>query len=814
MADYEDLLDSNTELDGLDPRTASAYDDILSRRERNEELLVRVRKMIDDNKSSRDNASRMERELKPRVAAERTEADYLYSDELFFGQAPQGSFGYSEPEDGIVHEDMAVEEDMFYSPEPDFSYTGGGVFGLDIGAGVQPDPDIAGERSFRYNEPSQRYTEHNVIEDEFHDLLEDDTPEHTVRVTPRNVTGIGYYRTEHNITRDIPSMYSDEEIERLALDPSVFTGAPKRPAFRSNTGARANERDPYYYDDILSDGYEPNKELKAKGTADDFSGAESYDRSLDYDSLIPYDDSTFGLKDVSAGEESLYMSYLDDDGDLVSELERELGYESQRGFEEEIREGDFEGEELLALDGTELTTREYDRHSLALYLKESEKRVDSSKRSIRKLSGRTLGTNLVRDVENTVIKLNYQKSIVDERCSALNVICRGGFKSYIKRYRKLLLNEINEYNAIAAEYETVTGYTLVYASRSIPDDIAAGRPYQKLPNVNFVNEELDLTESAPRGKMSKSERRAFHREQLRLAKESEREEKRIKKLARGKGEDERVIKSAELADIGRKIDKSVNLINARTDGRIAEYKKQIDLTEYTFSVKQSDKRHLINNYKLEAKRTAAKRKDAVKAERYDAERYYSALLMTPDSVKNVKKRSKRDRLESLHMRLEALLAERERVDEQLVKLYTGGTEKKDKINRGLLRARRRTAKKIKRCFMRDMKILDKKIPLDVKEKIVKCCNKIIATEVENTDLRYRLRHNKLQGRAKYDAKYKIKENKRALRRYYKDYRRFLKRGGKYVERLRGTKIQIAWVLGTLIAVGIIVWLYFYVNGML
>jgi hypothetical protein len=294
-------------------------------------------------------------------------------------------------------------------------------------------------------------------------------------------------------------------------------------------------------------------------------------------------------------------------------------------------------------------------------------------------------------------------------------------------------------------------------------------------------------------------RRERNLDKLRFLREARREEKRIARLAKDKSKKSDT-SDKKLSDYRGKIERDLFLVKTRNEALSINAESSLDYLEYSFSAKYKDKLRERRVLKERIRRLKWEKKRALKFERLDSERYYSQLLLTPDTL-GVTKRQKIDKLESLLMRLDALLSERERINEQLIKLYSGDIrgDGDKKINQNIRKIKRRTARKTARIFRREMQVIDERVPLDIKEKLTRSVNKIIDAEMLIATLRYKMRKTKPRGEARRDMKLKIRENRSAIKRYLADYRRFLKRAHQYAERARGVKFQVAWILATLAA---------------
>ena len=144
-----------------------------------------------------------------------------------------------------------------------------------------------------------------------------------------------------------------------------------------------------------------------------------------------------------------------------------------------------------------------------------------------------------------------------------------------------------------------------------------------------------------------------------------------------------------------------------------------------------------------------------------------------------------------------------------MKIYSGNLrgEGDKKINKRLKKIKRRAAKKTARRFRRDMRILDTRIPLDIKEKLTKCANMVIEAELNIKSLKYKLRKSGVRGAARRDMKRAIKENRAKIKYHVRDYRRFLKKAKRYVEKIKVVRKQIVAILITIAVLVVATLLY-------
>lgn len=370
-----------------------------------------------------------------------------------------------------------------------------------------------------------------------------------------------------------------------------------------------------------------------------------------------------------------------------------------------------------------------------------------------------------------------------------------------KQRKRLLTDAINEYNSTLSDYESRTGESFSKANLSLVADIAAGKAYTPLPLITYSDERLinlpEFSEDFELDETRLISRREKNRDKLRFLRESRREEKRIARFAKGRAA-ARLGAGEKISLFGQKIERDAFLIKTRNEALTIDAESRLDYLQYSFSANHKEKLKQRRELKAKIRKLKSEKRSELKCGKRDSERYYSQLLVTADSA-GITKRNAIDKLDSLNMQLEALLSERERINEQLIKLYSGDVrgDGDKKINRGIKKITRKTARRVSKRFSRKMRVLEKRVPLDIKEKLAKSVNKIIDAEILIATLRYKIRKTKPRGEAKRDMKQKIRENRAAIKYYLSDYHRFLKRARAYAERAFGVKIQVAWVLAVL-----------------
>jgi len=203
-------------------------------------------------------------------------------------------------------------------------------------------------------------------------------------------------------------------------------------------------------------------------------------------------------------------------------------------------------------------------------------------------------------------------------------------------------------------------------------------------------------------------------------------------------------------------------------------------------------------------------KSSARLEREDNSRYY-LLPALPLSEEKTKKGARRERLESLRLRLDVLLAERESINERLIALY-GGSDKKlrhVKIKRKAGGVRRKSAKAMhKKQSDIARKIESYRAPLDMKERAYELLNKKIACAATADENQYKLKRMRVKGRARAELIAEIKRSRRDMKRADTELRYMLKKLKRQEERYKDDRewALLLIVLALLSALGIGAWM--------
>ncbi len=529
--------------------------------------------------------------------------------------------------------------------------------------------------------------------------------------------------------------------------------------------------------------YKPLPEFEKYPTVSDFGMVLPEDAPLD-----ALDDKDFlALEKESVWEPfEITPSYKE----AVEEVPNfyEMNSIADDGLSQEPHLSYGEGDELLSFGEYEdsFGFAPLNKKELSLLVKRKEKGIELLKRQMNTDNHYPGGARLIAE------DLNLQKDVIDERAILLSACAKGGFGDMVERQRAEMLSEIAQYNELVEEYEKEIGHTLPLASRAIPSDIIAGRDYQKLSYVSFAEEAQYSGEDYAVGKFSNSR---MSREEKKSLLEADRKERERRKYP---SDEENLFDGT--------MKKSVEAIDRRINCYINSFREKLDFMDNSFSVNAADNRIKKRVLKKKIRRLEKIRAKVKEEDLYNLKRYYSALRVEPDDVLGVKRRGM---LESLSLRLDSVLRERDEVNSRLIELYTEGIKNGDieKINRRGSAIRRRSSKRAKRRLSRDMRVIRERIPLDIKEKLVLAANKLIDAESYADSLEYRMKKSKVRGNARRDMKNEIRSRRRSLKPLYADYRHFLKKARKYAERADDFKKQLYWLLLLLLTVGAAVGIY-------
>ncbi len=438
---------------------------------------------------------------------------------------------------------------------------------------------------------------------------------------------------------------------------------------------------------------------------------------------------------------------------------------------------------------------------------------------IKKLTARQ---NSVSGEEKTVLiveKIGIRKEITELAVEALTACVYASAKFKTITYKRVLVSQINAYNAVCDEYEMHTGRPLVRLSIDMATEVAEGKICDPIPNVYYygsesfgVRDDVGVSIEEERGRRMAEESALEEAEFHRLLNDNySRELTRTEIRERDKRQAEK------MSAIKRATERDLLLIGLRQDYRIARLEYERDMLLHSFSTdkKKKDKRLRAIERKIGKTRSEIKR--SVKLERGNNSRYYLLSAMAPESEKT-KKRANRERLSALKMRLEILLSEREEINERLIALY-GGTDKKltkTKINRKAGGVRKKHAKATYRKQRSIANRIERiKAPLDMKEKAYALLNKKTACVATIEECYYKLRRLKPTGRAKRELLSDIRRAKAVMRTIDSDVKFLIKKMKRHEQRREDDR-RHAWfiVFFVLLAIGCVALWYFYSEDVL
>ena len=254
------------------------------------------------------------------------------------------------------------------------------------------------------------------------------------------------------------------------------------------------------------------------------------------------------------------------------------------------------------------------------------------------------------------------------------------------------------------------------------------------------------------------------------------------------------------------------VVSRRYDEEMRGVEKAIEQENLKFGKRSGKAKGTHENNKRTLKRLANEAKRALKLEAADNKRYYS-VVNTDMSKAKFPKRANVDKAFELRVQLEALLNERDRLNSKLVALYDSSESDTGKSN--LTEKRSDVAmKSSKKAHNKQRKLAAQidalHVTVEEKKKIYDAMNEVTRLEGEIADANYRIKNEKVTGKAKREAKKQIakcnKEKKAALKKlkYLKDVA--FRKAGKHKEE---TNKQVFSVVVLLLIVALGVCVYFF-----
>ena len=525
----------------------------------------------------------------------------------------------------------------------------------------------------------------------------------------------------------------------------------------------------------FTDGREWHARREEPYRAEISSAGESY---RDY----PDEDGEYGFDEYdSFREEDSYESDAEYDERYAS-----LGSESEKGYQSEIEEAnrDFAALREEQLSGRDAQIQEFEKAQLPRRLNDFYKREAVLTKEIMKLESRQKAASPEENISIIVEKVAKKKELCELSAEALGACVHVRARTKIQRHRKILEEHITDYNNLCDEYENNTGRPVERIGEDMVNDVLSERvcaPIQKLCYYGVEDEYATGAMDADSDRLQRLDEEAEYvrREYDRYLEGGSKTEltpaeERIAKRRRAE----------RMSAIRRATERDSILIGLRTEYRIAALETKRDMLMSSYGTDR--KRSLREKRDVSHEITKIKRKAAKEAKRAREanSRYYLLPALAPEDEK-VRKKARRERLESLRLRLDVLLAERESINERLIALY-GGSDKKlrnAKIRRKAGAVRRRSAKAMYKKQRNIARKIDRyKAPLDIKERAYELLNKKTAAVATADECRYKLRRMKLTGRAEKELIANIKRSKKTAKQTDKELKYVLKKLKRQEER--------------------------------
>ena len=301
-------------------------------------------------------------------------------------------------------------------------------------------------------------------------------------------------------------------------------------------------------------------------------------------------------------------------------------------------------------------------------------------------------------------------------------------------------------------------------------------------------------------------------EHLRYLTETKKLDKKSKTKNNKKADKMAVKNATNSSEIRKNAEKSAALVGSRMDydAKFGSSDLSIELLKFNendYFVEKENKRRLRLISKIRKSIKKAK-----KLERKATKRYYGVLAAETVKPTSLKKQKKQERLNSLIIKLEALLKEREAIDDRLILLYRGAETKSGGRVRARAEAKRyKVAKKVHNKLKKLNRSLEKlKAPKNLKIKIRYLLNTKIVSKSTLAYSKYMLKKLKPKGEAKRELKRDIARSKKSLYNIDKNIRRMMKKAYKYDGSHRKQGGLFRWIIALVILVAILggCWYFF------
>ena len=292
------------------------------------------------------------------------------------------------------------------------------------------------------------------------------------------------------------------------------------------------------------------------------------------------------------------------------------------------------------------------RSELSGYINESKKKINKADRNIGKLLQTLEKTDVTEKPAIIVDCLGYCKEIIDEICDNMVAAVSVNETGVATKLSEVLKNQVRRYNALTKEFSDITKEPLPLASASMARNILAGKPYQVLPNLEYVPA----------------------KEEIRPLATEEDAEYRLTLNAEARRNDGLIMDLALQDKVAEQANKDLSVITKYCDFEISMLESARDIERFRFG---KDDRVIKSNSRQIAKHIEKIKKthrEAIEYEARDNERYYTVVLADPETIPTRYKNPNRAKLDSIRTRLIVLLNRRDEINSMLSAIYTG-TEK-------------------------------------------------------------------------------------------------------------------------------------------
>lgn len=358
---------------------------------------------------------------------------------------------------------------------------------------------------------------------------------------------------------------------------------------------------------------------------------------------------------------------------------------------------------------------------LAKYIRTVDSAIYNTKADYAKAEKKIASTEGQEKVVAILEAMKLKKIIFDSDIELLKATKQANDKRAMAMAKSRLTFTARDYNKLVDEYQKLAGNDLTRASKTIADDIIAGRSYTVLPDITYTvrdpedNNEKDYT-SAKRD----TNRRARQRK--------EREISALELKTREQGEKD-VSLFAKAAAF------NIALLQSERDAlHIGFGKETRDIKRRTKEINKT-----IDSIKKSAKVAAA-------FEERDNARYYFTVVNDPECLEYPKKKVDVEKVKSLRKRIIALLNDRDEINNKLIALYTGSEINADgtNVNETYRRVKTLAAERLTRKGQKSAKKVHRLVATpEEKQNLFDLLNKRLDAESTLAVISYRLRNEKI-----------------------------------------------------------------------